>query len=755
MENLLWYNKPADNFEEALPLGNGKMGAMVYGRSDTEKISLNEDSLWTGYPCYDDDNADAYNVYSEMKKLFKQNKRYDAQELLEKGFSGGDVQSYLPAGNILIKMGDCEYTEYIRSLDLACAVAKSRYMKKECEVKTETFISGTDNVLAHSIVSSEKHDFEITLESPLKHTVSVCENMLILAGSAPDNREYKPELFTYNRNDTIKYTIALKPVTDGKISFKNGIITVKNAARLILYLSVKTSYTAWNRVPDAEHASLAAETVKHAAEKGYEALKRTHISDFSSYFNRVKLNISKDTEDMPTDERIKSEEKTAGLMELLFNFGRYLIISASRKDSLAANLQGIWNEELIAPWGSEYTTNINTQMNYWPVLMCNLPEFMQPLIDLIKITAVSGKNTANKYYRADGFAAHHNYDIWGKTTPAPGSARWSYWCMSAGWMCRHLFEYYRYTNDIKFLEETAFPIMYEAANFYMQMFEEDNGKLIITPSTSPENGYIYNGKTVYLAKFTTMTQAIIMDLFKNLTDACEILGKNDLKKELMEKYPLEKFNTYKIGSKGQLLEYDEEYPEEDVHHRHISHLYGLFPGESITTDDKILSEACKKSLEIRGDNGTGWSLGWKANLWSKLKDGNHALKIIKTQLKYVPASKDFDYHFGGTYANLFDAHPPFQIDGNFGVTAGIVQMFLQCENDVIKILPALPDEFKNGSVEGLSAKGNIIVSMWWSEGKAVRIKLFSPFEQIVRINVQNGEIRKIKLEANKEFTEKV
>ncbi len=737
MENLLWYNEPAENFEEALPIGNGKIGAMVYGKTDIEKISLNADSLWTGYPSYDVENNNAYNNYLKMRKAFDENKVKEAEEILENGFVGIEVQAYLPAGNLYIKLGDNSVKNYKRSLNLENATAQSKYTVNESDVKSKTFISAVDNVLVHKITSTKKRDFEIWTESLLKNNIILQDDCIILMGQAPDLRQNKPELFTYDRNDTVKYAVAVKVVTDGILNIKDNKIFTENSSEIIIYLSIATSYIAWNKIPDAEYKNKAKNAVLTASEKGYDAVKKSHTEDFSSYYNRVKLNIKTDENNIPTDERIKAENKDAGLAVLLFNFGRYLLISSSRSESLATNLQGIWNEELIAPWASNYTVNINTEMNYWPALMCNLSEFMNPLINLIKMTSESGKRTAKEYYNVDkGFTAHHNYDIWGKTTPSPGSPRWSYWCMSSGWMCRHLFEYYQYTNDIKFLEETAFPIMYEAALFYMQIMEEHDNKFIITPSTSPENGYINDGQTTFLAKYTTMTQAILIDLFENLKKTCDILGKTELKKELEEKYPKEKFDVYKIGSKGQLLEYDKEYEEEDVHHRHVSHLYGLFPGESINSEELV--NAAKKSLEIRGDGGTGWSLGWKVNLWSKLKDGNHALKMVENQLNFIPAMKDFDYSRGGTYPNLFDAHPPFQIDGNFGVTAGIAQMFLQCENDTVKILPALPDVFGCGSIEGLKAVGNITVSIWWNDKKVEKIKLISPVDQTIKISIQNN-----------------
>lgn len=734
MENLLWYSKPAGYFEEALPIGNGKMGAMVYGRHDTEKISLNEDSLWTGYPFVDGDNAAAYDNYKKMRAEFDKGNLEEAEKILEENFVGKEVQSYLPAGNLFIKMDDGEVRDYKRSLDLEFGKATSGYISGDCRVDTITFASAVDGVIVHEIKTSGKHDMQIWLESALKNNVTSIGDCLVLSGQAPDRSERPIKPYSYDRTDTIKYTIAVKTVTDGELEINDGILLVKNSTSTVIFLTIKTSFTAWNMLPDKEHLNEALRIVNVASQKSVNDIRESHAKDFSSYYNRVKLNIKHESVNLPTESRVAADNKDLGLVELLFNFGRYLLISSSRSGSHATNLQGIWNEELTPPWRSDYTVNINTEMNYWPALMCNLAEFTQPLTELIKVTAQTGKKTAKQYYNVDkGYTAHHNYDIWGKTSPAPGSSRWAYWCMSSGWMCRHLFEYYQYTGDIKFLEETAFPIMYEAALFYMELLEEHDGKLIITPATSPEHGYRNNGRVNLLAKYATMSQAILMDLFGNLIKSCEILGKTELKAELESKYSPERFDVYKTGSQGQLLEYDDDYEDEEIHHRHVSHLYGLYPGESIRSEKLI--NAAKKSLEIRGDLGTGWSIGWKTNLWARLKDGNHTLLMMRNQLNYVPSEKNINNGRGGTYANLFDAHPPFQIDGNFGVTSGIAQMFLQCEDDIVKILPALPDEFTEGSVEGLKAIGNITVSVWWNKNKATKIRLVSPISQRIKVSV--------------------
>jgi len=746
MENKLWYTKEATYFEEALPLGNGTMGAMVYGKTNVEKISLNVDSLWSGHP-YEPETDDKYARYCEMKKAFAQDKRKEAEAILDDGFGADSVQAYLPAGTLSITVGDTEVSNYRRQLLLDQAVAQCSYDAGDVHVEREGFVSAPDDVVVYTIRTSKPRDLTLVLDAQLKHTLSCADGMVVLSGQAYDR---SGEVDAYAREDTIRYTIAMAPVTDGTVSFTQDGIAVKNATELVAYLSMKTSYVNWNSLPNAAHEAPAKEAVRKAVAKGVEAVKSAHIADFASFYDRVKLDLQTQPSSLCTDERLKQEVRDDGLVELIFNFGRYLVISSSRSGSLATNLQGIWNELLSPPWLSDYHSNINLQMNYWPVLMCNLPECMDPLTELVKIVAESGKETAKKYYNCEGFVAHHNHDIWGKTTPSPskpGCAMWMYWNMSGGWLCAHLYEYYEYTKDEAYLKNTALPIMKEAAKYYMGMLEKVGDKMVISPASSPENRYFYGEDRIALGKYATMSQAIIMDLFDNIEKACAILGE-----EPPVLYPRHMLDTYAVGSQGQLLEYDEDYPEVEITHRHTSHLYGLYPGNTITTEDTVLADACRKTMEFRGDYSTGWAMGWRVNIWSKLKDGDRALRLVKNQLRFVPASAEINYsQAGGTYANLFDAHPPFQIDGNFGVTAGIGQMFLQCENGKIKLLPALPKTFAHGSVDGLLAKGNVVVNMAWKDGKLTRAELISKTSQTVTVQIQNQKELSAELEAGKAY----
>ncbi|MBQ7049497.1 MAG: glycoside hydrolase family 95 protein, partial [Firmicutes bacterium] len=423
----------------------------------------------------------------------------------------------------------------------------------------------------------------------------------------------------------------------------------------------------------------------------------------------------------------------------------------------ATNLQGIWSALIQPPWNCNYTININTEMNYWPTLMCGLTECTQPLVAFIQKIAQTGRAAAQNFYGAEGFTSHHNVDLWGHASPVggrdnPSSNLYANWCLSSGWLCAHLFWQYEYTLDEDFLRSTAYPIMKEAAKFYLSVMIEDNGELILCPSSSPENAYYGDdGKKHALTKKATMSQAIIYELLTNCLKSCRILGIDaDFAARLQA--ALDKIHPHTIGADGRLLEWDKDYEDAEVHHRHVSHLYGLFPGEQITCEaTPELAEACKKTLEVRGDAGTGWSLGWKVNLWAKLKDGDRTLKLVHDQLTYVSSTETKYAGMGGTYPNMLDAHPPFQIDGNFGVTSGIAQMFVQHENGKILILPALPSSFADGEIRGLRTKGDITLSIAWKGGKAEKVTLVSPFTQVVQVQV-NDQLIEVSLKADEVYT---
>jgi alpha-L-fucosidase 2 len=492
---------------------------------------------------------------------------------------------------------------------------------------------------------------------------------------------------------------------------------------------------------------------------GYHVIKQDQAAYYRKHYGAVKMKIENTLSLVDTESRLLAKNRDLGLVELLFNFGRYLTVASSAKGSQATNLQGIWNEALCAIWKSNYTVNINTEMNYWQTLMCGLSEFHLPVVELVKKIADTGSVTAKEFYHANGFVCHHNIDLWGNTVAVggageefiPGNSNFSFWCGASGWLCRNVFEYYEYTLDQDFLREVAYPLLKAAAEFYLDILHPVGDRLAISPTTSPENQYYLNGEIHAMSTWTAMMQSIVEDLFRNCVTCCDILKVDaDWKADLERIIP--KLMPFDIDSEGRLLEWDEEKEERDREHRHVSHLYGLYPADLITTESTPrLAQACKRVLETRGDEGTGWSLAWKACLWAKLKDGEHALKLIMRQLDVIDSEHTSCELWGGvTYPNLFCAHPPFQIDGNFGITAAIAMLFLQCEDAKIKILPALPKAFPNGYVNGLVAKGDIKVDIAWQNGIATEVCLQSPTSQTVSLLV-NGTLQKIRLESNQPY----
>ncbi|HEY5585891.1 MAG TPA: glycoside hydrolase family 95 protein [Ruminiclostridium sp.] len=765
----LWYEQPAKSWVEALPVGNGRLGAMIYGKTDTEIISLNEDTLWSGYP-RDLNPKDKRKQFMKAMELSKDKKYHEAQRLIEAELTSGWGQSYLPLGDLILNFRHSGTVScFNRSLDLSTAIASVEYCVDGAKYKREIFVSSPDNVIVIRISCDKPQsiNFSLGFESQLESVVSSNEGYLVLKGGAPSHVEpsYSNDLETpviYSDIDEERGMLftAMAKVTavSGKVTYAGYVATVENADSAIILINAQTSFDGYDVQPylsGKDHERLCIEGIVSASRKNYDELLCAHISDYKYYFDRVYLDVG-DSEAalLPTDKRLyrfKDEQNDPALYTLLFQYGRYLLISSSRKGTQPANLQGIWNSELRAPWSSNYTININAQMNYWPVFSCGLGELQQPLVELIKELSVTGRITAKEVYGAKGFTSHHNTDIWRFTSPVgnhgKGSAGFAYWNVSAGWLCRHLFDQYEYTLDKVFLRDEAYPVMRSAAEFFIDILTEDKeGYLIICPSTSPENAFMFEGERCNITTTTTMSMTIVKELFKHCIKSCEILScDDDFANELRDK--LKKIYPYKIGSKGQLLEWYEEYEEEEPHHRHISHLYGMHPANEITVEDTPdLAEACKSSLNLRGDEGTGWSLGWKINQWARLFDGDRALKLLNRQLRVVEDT-GFDYSSGGgTYLNMFDAHPPFQIDGNFGAAAGIAEMLLQSRDNKVFILPALPSAWEKGCVKGLCAKGRIKVDIKWNKN-SVKAELLSDIDQTVMVAVKGTELSSVALKA--------